>query len=55
VKARDASRPRDFIWQIVRTKSDGLEAVQETSRETFRSMEAAYEEGATAFRLYRPK
>ena len=48
VKAREASRPKDFIWQ-----RDGEDPVQETSPRTFTSMAAAYEHGDTAFRPYR--
>jgi hypothetical protein len=53
VKAREASRPKDFIWQIVRNTRDGEDPVQETSPRTFTSMAAAYEHGDTAFRSYR--
>ena len=47
VRAREANRRRDFIWEIARPNGGMMIAV-ETSVRTFETMEAAYESGAVA-------
>ena len=47
VTARPDSRPRDFIWQIVRDTTEGL-SVKAGSTATFKSMNEAYTAGAAA-------
>lgn len=50
VRPREPSRRRDFIWQIVRTKSDGA-TVMESASGSFKSMEDAYTQGTLALAL----
>ena len=46
VTARPGSRPRDFIWQIVRGTGGEPLAVKAASTVTFKSMSEAYAAGA---------
>jgi hypothetical protein len=51
VRPREPSRRRDFIWQIVRSKSDGA-TVMESASGSFKSMEDAFTQGILALARY---
>lgn len=53
VTVRPDSRPRDFIWQIVRDSADGL-SIRAASKMSFKTMSDAYTAGAAALNKLTP-
>jgi hypothetical protein len=54
VTVRPGSRPRDFIWQIVRNAAGGELSVRLASTVTFKTMNEAYDAGAAALKKLPP-